>query len=141
MKLRLQVRGRGGVFRNSVAGAVATAADFAVVSALVSWLGWSAPLATLIGSVFGGVVNFGINRSWSFASTGQIRGMAARYLVVSAVSAALNALGVWVLSAAPRLPYQLAWMIIRGGVYLGWNYPLQKYYVFRHNGARLRSRV
>lgn len=120
------------MLRNSLAGALATGSDFAFVSLLVSGLGVGAPLATLLGCVLGGIVNFSVNRSWAFASTGPVSRMMRRYVLVSAASAVWNALLVSVLLLIPRLPYQLAWWFVRGVVYFCWNYPLQKRYVFAH---------
>jgi hypothetical protein len=50
-------------------------------------------------------------------------------LFVWLASALLNSAGVpallaWVSS------FQLAWVIVRGGVYLGWNYPMTRWFVF-----------
>ena len=120
------------MLRNSIAGAVATASDFAFVSLLVSGLGVSPPFATLLGCVVGGIVNFSVNRSWAFASTGPVSRMMRRYVLVSGASALWNAALVSVLLRVFRMPYQLAWWICRGIVYFCWNYPLQKRYVFSH---------
>ena len=136
MKLGLpQVLGRGGMLRNSVAGAIATGSDFGFVALFVSGFGVSPPLATLFGCVLGGVVNFTLNRSWAFTSTGPVSRMMRRYVLVSGGSALWNAFLVLVLLRIPGLPYQLVWWVVRGIVYFGWNYPLHKRYVFAHARA------
>ena len=52
-----------------------------------------------------------------------------RFLFVWATSALLNSSGVselltWVGS------FSLAWALVRAAVYLGWNYPLSRWFVF-----------
>ncbi|HLV20438.1 MAG TPA: GtrA family protein [Polyangiaceae bacterium] len=124
--------GRGGLLRNATAGFVATAADFALVATLVSLGGVAPAAATFAGCLLGAAVNFTLNRSWSFNSTGALPGMAARYAVVSAGSAALNAALVELLLALTSWPYQLVWWLARGAIFAGYNYPLHKRFVFRH---------
>lgn len=115
---------------NAVAGAVATALDFAVVLMLVEWAKFSPALATALGCVVGGVVNYTINRLLTFRSTGAIAPQMARYTLVSATSALLNSGGVWLFTLHPQLAYTLGWWMVRGVVYFAWNLPLQRDYVF-----------
>ena len=115
---------------NAVAGAVATGLDFAVVLMLVEWAKFSPALATALGCVVGGVVNYTINRLLTFRSTGAIAPQMARYTLVSATSALLNSGGVWLFTLHPQLAYTLGWWMVRGVVYFAWNLPLQRDYVF-----------
>lgn len=124
------VIGRGSLFRNATAGAIATAADFALVALLVERGLLSPALATAVGCGLGAVVNFTINRVWTFGSSAPKLGQAARYVFVSASSAALNSGLVAVMLLLPSLPYQLAWILVRGAVYLSWNFPLHRDWVF-----------
>ncbi|MCA9598805.1 MAG: GtrA family protein [Myxococcales bacterium] len=125
-----RVLGRGGLIRNVVAAFVATASDFAVVALLVSRGVASPAIATVLGCVVGGIVNFSMNRIWTFASNQPTGPQAGRYLVVTTSSAALNGGLVAVLLLLDSVPYQLAWLVVRGAVFLTWNFPLQKNYVF-----------
>jgi putative flippase GtrA len=109
--------------------------DFAFVALLVSGLKVSPPLATLFGCILGGIVNFSINRSWAFTSTGPVSRMMRRYVLVSSASALWNAGLVAAMLLIPRMPYQVAWWLTRGIVYFGWNYPMHKRYVFSHRGS------
>ena len=115
---------------NAVAGAVATAADFALVLVLVEWAGLLPAWATVVGSVLGAVVNYSINRVLTFKSRGAVSRQMARYAVVSGTSALLNAGGVALLTLHPQLAYTLVWWLVRGVVYFAWNLPLQRDYVF-----------
>ena len=122
--------GRGSLARNAVAGAVATGADFAVVAVLVERTGLSPALATALGCGVGAVVNFAINRVWTFGSDSPKLAQAGRYLFVTTSSAGLNSGLVAVLLLLPAMPYQLAWVLVRAAVYLTWNFPLHRDYVF-----------
>lgn len=131
-RARSRALGRGGIVRNAIAGGVATGADFALVVAMVTFASVSPPLATLAGCVLGAVVNFSVNRVWAFGSTAPGAPQAGRYLVVTASSALLNGGLVAVFLLLPDLPYQLAWVLVRGAVFVTWNFPLHRDYVFLH---------
>ncbi len=122
--------GRNGMGRNLTAGAVATALDAGLVLALVSWLGMSPWLATALGCGLGGVVNFAINHRWAFESERFSLRQVLRYGITSLSSAFLNSGGVAVLLLLPELDYRPAWLLTRVAVYLAWNYPLHRDYVF-----------
>jgi len=130
---RLILSGKGGATRNAMAALTATAIDFALFSALVA-VGCSPPLATLLGAALGGIVNFTMNRTWTFDASGSKRTMARRYVVVSAISAALNAGVVAALLWIPNHHVTICWLVARGLIFLGWNYPLHRDYVFAHGG-------
>ena len=121
--------GRGGVGRNAFAGGVATATDFALAFALVQLAIAPAALATLAGCALGAIVNFSMNRKWTFGSNGPPTREAWRYLLVTSSSALFNAALVHVL-LLPGAPFVLCWLVARVAVFLGWNYPLHRDYVF-----------
>jgi putative flippase GtrA len=124
--------GRGSILRNSLAGFIATGADFGAVTALVATQWLSVPTATLFGCIVGGVANFMINRLWAFGSNLAYLRQAWRYAMVSGSSALFNAGLVALLLVFWRGPYQLAWLAARGIVYFCWNYPMHRFYVFVH---------
>ncbi|MBU8895800.1 CDP-alcohol phosphatidyltransferase [Corallococcus sp. H22C18031201] len=115
---------------NAASGAVATAVDFAAVLAMVEWGAMSPAWATVAGCVLGGVVNYSLNRVLTFRSSGAVAPQLARYTVVSATSALLNAGGVALMTLHPQLAYTLGWWVVRGVVFFAWNLPLQRDYVF-----------
>ena len=65
----------------------------------------------------GGVVNYTINRVITFRSRGAVAPQMARYALVSATSALLNAGGVALFTLHPQLAYTLGWWLARGAVY------------------------
>ncbi len=125
---------------NAAAGAIATAVDFAAVLGMVEWASFSPVVATALGCVLGGVVNYTINRVITFRSQGAVAPQLARYTLVSATSALLNAGGVALLTLHPQLAYTLGWWLARGAVYFAWNLPLQRDYVFNDPPEALMER-
>jgi phosphatidylglycerophosphate synthase/putative flippase GtrA len=115
----------------SMVGAVlATMVDNGAMTALVELAKLNVTLATALGCAVGAVVNYTFNRFVTFRSDGAVAPQLARYALVSTVSMLLNAGGVALLLMHPQLHYQLAWWLVRGAVYLAWNFPLQRDYVF-----------
>lgn len=115
--------------RHTLSSALATGADFAAASALHA-LGTAAAPATFLGCVVGGAVAFGLGRHFSFrAADAKALPQLGRFLFVWATSALLNAAGVPTLLGLTA-SFSVAWLIVRGAVYLGWNYPLSRYFVF-----------
>jgi phosphatidylglycerophosphate synthase/putative flippase GtrA len=125
---------------NAVAGAVATGVDFVSVLGMVEKLSFSPVVATALGCVLGGVVNYSMNRLITFRSQGAVAPQMARYTLVSATSALLNAGGVALLTLHPQLAYTLGWWLARGAVYFAWNLPLQRDYVFNDPPEALMER-
>jgi putative flippase GtrA len=120
------------LLRSMLTSAAATASDFAAAHALHG-VKIPATAATVLGCAVGGIVAFALNRYWAFhAREGRKRTQVARFLLVWATSAALNAVGVGLLLMLPGGGhFTHAWLITRGAVYLGWNYPLLRWFVFR----------
>lgn len=115
--------------RYAATSALATGTDFALASSLHA-LGASAAVATFFGCVAGGAVAFALSRRWTFqAGAARALPQLLRFFFVWATSALLNSGGVpallpWVGS------FSLAWAAVRAAVYLGWNYPLSRWFVF-----------
>ena len=102
-------------------------------------LGLDPRLATAAGCALGGIVNFGIHRVWISAREAPAVAQALRYALVSTSSALLNSGGVAVLLFVPGLDYRVAWMIARGAVFLTWNYPLHRDFVFTNAPVGTRA--
>jgi putative flippase GtrA len=118
--------------RHQVGAIVATGIDFSTMSMLVSGLGFFAPLATAIGAAVGGLSNFVLGRYWIFsAKDGHAGEQAWRYVLVSAVSLGLNAGGEYILHDRLGIQYLLARVIIASAVSVGWNFPIQRAFVYR----------
>ena len=118
------------LYRNSVAALLATGGEYVLVIVLVSGLGLSAPVGTAVGHVFGGIVNFLINRYWTFESNESPVPQALRYAAVSLAGSGLAALGVkWTL-AWTGWNYKIVWIPVNLLVSWAWHLPLQRYFVY-----------
>jgi putative flippase GtrA len=104
--------------------------DFALVVILIEGYEIRPWLATALGCLLGAVISFTINGIWSFNTGDSHFVQIGRYSIVGAVSALLNSGGVSVLLLLPLLDYRIAWPIVRCAVFLAWNFPLHKDYVF-----------
>ncbi len=121
--------------RYAATSALATATDFAVASCL-HHLGGAAAAATFVGCVAGGGVAFGFGRGFTFdARASRAVPQLMRFVFVWLVSALLNSLGVIALMTLVG-SFQLAWVAVRGAVYLGWNYPMARWFVFARDPLR-----
>jgi phosphatidylglycerophosphate synthase/putative flippase GtrA len=122
---------RGSLVRNVAAAILATAADFAVFTALVALSGLAPWSATACGCAVGAVVNFNVNRFWVFRSKTPPLQQSLRYAFVSVTSAFLNSGGVAILMLVPSARSWIAWSLARVAVFLAWNFPLHRDYVFK----------
>jgi putative flippase GtrA len=119
------------VAKQQTAALLATAVDYAVMTACASGAGISPALATACGALVGTFVGFTLGRRWVFrAVDGGALPQAWRYLAVSLVSLAANASGEALL-VRTGLHYLAARPIISTTVGLGWNLPMQQFFVFR----------
>jgi putative flippase GtrA len=128
-----------GTFRRSVlTSLLTTALDFGTLVGLTELVGLSYVLSTWIGTVVGSLANFTINKQWAFSAR-SARAMPAlgRFIVVQIGASALHTGGVWLLTRFGRLPYPVSKLVVATVVYLGWNYPLNRWLVFNPHFPRL----
>jgi putative flippase GtrA len=118
--------------RSLLTSLLTTVLDFATLIGLTELAGVNYVIATSIGTVVGAVANFTINKVWAFYARDMpaIPAMA-RFVGVQAGASALHTGGVWVLTRFARLPYPVSKLVIAATVYLTWNYPLNRWFVFR----------
>jgi putative flippase GtrA len=115
-----------------VSSALATGADFGLLFLLTEGLRVWYVAATAAGAFIGAVVNFLLNRHWSFEAThGPIHHQALRYTVVSGGSLVLNAGGVWLVTELGHIHYAISVVIVSIAVGVLFNYPLQRHFVYR----------
>jgi putative flippase GtrA len=123
--------------RGALTSSIATGSDF-VAASLLHGLRLPAAVATVLGCAVGGAVAFALNRNWAFhARDGRKRTQLWRFGFVWGTSALLNAAGVAALLLLEG-HFIRAWLVTRGVVYLAWNYPLLRYFVFRPPRKRVR---
>ena len=124
------------LYRSTIAALAATAVDFAVFKALMLWEGFSPPLATGAGCVVGALVNYSMNRVWTFQSKAAPSPQLVRYALVSASGAGFNSGGMTLLLHYLNWGPSLSWIVIRLLVSWGWNLPLQRFFVFPKNSQQ-----
>lgn len=117
--------------RSLLTSLLTTALDFGTLLGLTELAGVNYVLATWIGTVVGSLANFTINKVWAFAARGAPAVPAlGRFVVVQAGASALHTAGVWALTRFARLPYPASKAVVAAAVYLAWNYPLNRWWVF-----------
>lgn len=119
----------GELTRSALTSALATGTDF-VVASLLAASAVPVALATAAGYLAGGVLSFAVNRSWAFRATGRQGPQLLRFLAVWLTSAGLNVAGVVLLFAVFGSRFGLSWAVARAVVFLGWNFPLLRWFVF-----------
>jgi len=117
--------------RAQVANTVATLVDF-LTTILIKELFhvWYA-FATTSGALLGAVTGFLFGRYWVFRSISRSRHVQAfRYLIVAIGSLLLNSCGVYILTESTGINYLYSKMVIGIIVGVGFNFVLQRKYVF-----------
>jgi putative flippase GtrA len=116
--------------RNTITSIGTTALDFGTLTGLVELVHVDYVVATWLGTVVGSIANFTINKKWSFRSVGRTKQRFARFVLVQAGSSLLHTFGVWALTVLVGLPYLGSKGVTALVVYLAWNYPLNRRFVF-----------
>lgn len=121
----------GTFLRSSLTSLITTALDFGTLVGLTELAGVNYVLATWIGTIVGSLSNFAINKAWAFYAPGAaVIPAIARFVVVQAGASGLHTLGVWLLTRFARLPYPVSKLVVAATVFLAWNYPLNRWFVF-----------
>jgi len=117
--------------RSTLTSIFTTALDFVTLTVMVELLGFGYVASTWVGTVVGSLSNFAINKHWSFdAGRSPVAPQMGRFLVVQAGASALHTLGVWLFTRFFGLPYLGSKTIVAVLVFVAWNYPLNRVFVF-----------
>ncbi|MDB5210774.1 MAG: hypothetical protein JWQ30_1601 [Sediminibacterium sp.] len=110
----------------------ATVVDFTVTVLLKEMFDCWYLLASILGTVSGGVVNFMMNRSWVFrAHDKKIHYQAIKYIIVWIGNLVLVSGGVFLLTNYGGISYVVSKIIVSLLVGFFYNYFLQKKFVFK----------
>jgi putative flippase GtrA len=115
-----------------------TALDFGTLVGLTEIAGIDYVVSTWIGTVVGSLSNFAINKRWAFSARAAPMGPALwRFALVQLAASGLHTAGVWALTRFGGLVYLVSKLVVAAVVYLGWNYPLNRWFVFhpRHQAV------
>ena len=111
---------------------IASAADFLITVLLVELTGTRVILASVEGTLSGGIINFIINRYWVFSGgEKKKRVQIFRYTMVWTGNLALNASGMYLVTHYTDLNYIVSKIFISVLVGVLYNYFLQKRFVFK----------
>lgn len=117
----------------NVASLTASFCDFLVTFILKQFLQLDAVLASIVGTIIGGIINFFIGRQWVFVSVDSpVFNQGKRYLLTWSGNLILNAWGVYMLIEFAKLNYMIAKVTTSIVVAVVYNYPIQKKYVFKN---------
>lgn len=134
MKARLGGRPLTATFmRFVVVGVIATAVHYLVLVAAVELAGWSAVWGSGLGFGTGAVVNYLLNRRFTFRSEVPHTTAVSRFLVVMGGALALNQLLMHLFTQVAGVPYLLA-QVLTTGVTLFWNFAGNSLWSFAHPG-------
>lgn len=116
----------------NVASLSASAFDYLVTIVLVTFFNVDAFKASITGTVCGGILNFFMGRIWVFQSReALLHHQALKYLLVWTGNLLLNAGGMLLLLKVLKLHYLPAKIIVSLIVGFGYNYFMQKKFVFK----------
>lgn len=119
--------------RASISSLLATGLEFVLLPILVHVLGMADWVSYALVQFVANAVTFLLYKYWAFGARnrGSMRGQYARQLVIFGGSLVLNTAIPSVLSYRVGLEQVLAFAISNVIVYLCWNYPGNRYFVFR----------
>ena len=116
----------------NTAAIIATIIDFGFTFFLKQIIQIDAVLASIFGTILGGLINFLMGRVWVFNTTEiPYIQQGKRYFLTWIGNLLLNASGVYILIKTIGVQYLFAKMATAITVAIGYNYPLQKKYVFK----------
>lgn len=116
------------------ASIVATVVDFLVTVVAVEVFERWYVLATILGTASGGITHFSLGRKWVFHSQDpDVTAQALRYLLIWIGSLLFNALGVYVITHYTGISYIFSKVVTSTVVGIGYNYMMQKRFVFKQN--------
>lgn len=118
-----------------LAGAVGTVCQYLILVVLVHLGVGTVVIASTIGAVAGGVVNFLLNHHFTFAGQASVAQTGPRYFVLVVLSFVVNALVVRLLFDTYHYQYLVA-QVIATGVVFSVNYILSSLWVFRHQRSK-----
>ncbi len=116
----------------NLSSSIASLLDYLITIFLVSFFNIDVVLASAIGTVCGGVVNFIMGRHWVFNSKAhKVHHQASRYALVWVGNLALNTGGMFLFTKVLKVHYVISKAFVSLVVGFCYNYTLQKRFVFK----------
>ena len=118
--------------RYNVVAVSATLIDFLVFVFLFEALHIWYVEATFIGAISGGILAYFLNRNWVFVSKeGRLSKQAIKFLLVWGSSILLNTLGLYLIVENTQINEVISKIIVAVVVGLGFNFLMNKFFVFK----------
>jgi putative flippase GtrA len=116
----------------NMASLIASFFDYVITIVAVQVFSMNVVIASLAGNVLGGIINFMLGRHWVFSAR-EANGFrqAKKYFLVWMGNLLLNTCGMYLFTKF-GLYYLVTKVVTSLAVALGYNYPLQKRYVFKN---------
>ena len=106
--------------------------DYLIMIFLTEVLGIYYTASIVISGILGAVVNYSINRYWAFNATRvSKRTQLSKFALVVMGSIAIKDAGTFLLTEFLHLDYKISKLVVDGFTSLGFNFVLQKYWVFK----------
>lgn len=106
--------------------------DWAVLIFLTEYFHLFYTYSLIIGGCVGAIVNFLMNRYWSFkATTESKRIQVPKFIVMALSSIFLKSSGTTLLTQMTTLDYKISKLIMDFLVSYGFNFPMQKFWIFK----------
>lgn len=119
-------------FKAQLSAFIGGLSDFAIYSFCYKILLISAPFSNAISGSLGAIVNFTINRYWAFNNTkASVGSQLWKFILVVIGSITLKSIGIYFFVDVWKFHYLLSKLIVELVVSLGFNFILQKYWVFK----------
>lgn len=111
-------------------GAIGTMAHYALLVLLVEAIAANEVAASTAGATLGALVNYALNRRYTFDSEKRHREALTKFLIVAALGLTLNAFFMFVLVELLSVHYLLA-QVVSTTLILVWNFIGNKFWTFR----------
>lgn len=119
--------------RYNVSACTASICDFLMLIFFTEIIGIYYVIATFIGAVTGASVAFILGRNWTFFSKeGRVSSQGFRFFLVVSGSILINTIGVYFFTDVLLVPhYTISKVMVAVLVGIFYNFPMQRYFVFR----------
>jgi putative flippase GtrA len=106
--------------------------DYLVMILCTELVGIHYTLSILMSGSIGAIINFSINRKWTFqAEKGGLQHQIPKFIATVIGSILLKSAGTYLFTNWLKIDYKISRVVTDIIVSLGFNYTLQKYWVFR----------
>lgn len=106
--------------------------DYIIMIFLTEFAGLFYVISIGISGTLGAVINYSLNRYWTFKRTDiPMQTQLKKFVVVVIGSITLKSSGTYILTEWVHIDYKISRLMVDAVVSLGFNFMLQKYWVFR----------